>query len=207
MEWILKTDILHNVRDGEDDMSRLAVFFPGIGYTVDKPLMHYSRRLAADLGYEIRLLPYHGFPRKTLGDKDRMEESFRIALSQAREMLSDVDFMEYDDILFVGKSIGTAAATQIAGEIRTGGRIRLVLYTPLEKTFAFPCREAIVFTGAEDPWVGGKESRIPDLAREKGYPCYLIQEANHSLESKDVQKDIQNLLFIMEETRRFMEQG
>ena len=34
-------------------MKKLAVFFPGIGYTVDKPLMHYSRRLAANAGFEI----------------------------------------------------------------------------------------------------------------------------------------------------------
>ena len=31
-------------------MKKLAVFFPGIGYSVDKPLMHYSRRFAADAG-------------------------------------------------------------------------------------------------------------------------------------------------------------
>ena len=34
-------------------MKKLAVYFPGIGYTVDKPLMHYSRRLAADAGKNI----------------------------------------------------------------------------------------------------------------------------------------------------------
>lgn len=34
-------------------MKKLAVFFPGIGYTVDKPLMHYSRRLAVDAGKKI----------------------------------------------------------------------------------------------------------------------------------------------------------
>ena len=33
-------------------MKRLAVFFPGIGYTVDKPLMHYSRRLAEKHGFD-----------------------------------------------------------------------------------------------------------------------------------------------------------
>lgn len=33
-------------------MKKLAVFFPGIGYTVDKPLMHYSRRLAAEAGFQ-----------------------------------------------------------------------------------------------------------------------------------------------------------
>ena len=39
---------------------KLAVFFPGIGYTVDKPLLYYSRKLAASAGYDIRLLPYTG---------------------------------------------------------------------------------------------------------------------------------------------------
>ena len=34
-------------------MKKLAVFFPWNGYTVDKPLMHYSRRLAADAGKNI----------------------------------------------------------------------------------------------------------------------------------------------------------
>ena len=76
---------------------KLAVFFPGIGYTVDKPLMHYSRRLAAALGYEIRLVPYTGFPKKVKGDRERMVESFRIALAQTEEMLSDVDFDSYSD--------------------------------------------------------------------------------------------------------------
>ena len=32
-------------------MAKLAVFFPGIGYTVDKPLLYYSRKLAAALDY------------------------------------------------------------------------------------------------------------------------------------------------------------
>ena len=72
--------------------SKLAVFFPGIGYTVDKPLLYYSRKLAASAGYDIRLLPYTGFPDKILGDKSKMQESYQIALNQTRGMLSDVDF-------------------------------------------------------------------------------------------------------------------
>ena len=33
-------------------MKGLAVFFPGVGYHVDKPLLYYSRKIAAQLGYE-----------------------------------------------------------------------------------------------------------------------------------------------------------
>ena len=90
-------------------MNKLAVIFPGIGYSADKPLLHYSRRLAEKHGYEVIILPYSGFPRKVKGDRKKMEECFHIAVRQSRKMLSDVNFPEYDDILFIGKSIGTVA--------------------------------------------------------------------------------------------------
>ena len=119
-------------------MKRLAVFFPGIGYTVDKPLMYYSRRLAEKHGFEICLLTYRGFPKKVKGDKGKMQESYKIALKQAKEMLSDIDFEDYDDILFVGKSIGTIVAAKLASKSSVRDRIRFIFYTPLEETFSFP---------------------------------------------------------------------
>lgn len=33
-------------------MSKLAIYFPGIGYHCDKPLLYYSRSLARELGYQ-----------------------------------------------------------------------------------------------------------------------------------------------------------
>ena len=101
-------------------MSRLAVFFPGIGYTVDKPLMHYSRRLAAGLGYDVKPLPYSGFPPKILGDANKKLASFEIALNQSLEMLSETDMSAYEDILFVGKSIGTIVGAFVIGVINDG---------------------------------------------------------------------------------------
>lgn len=40
-------------------MSKLAIYFPGIGYHCDKPLLYYSRSLARELGYqECRNISY-----------------------------------------------------------------------------------------------------------------------------------------------------
>ena len=183
-------------------MKKLAVFFPGIGYTVDKPLMHYSRRLAADAGFEVLLLPYSGFPQKVKGDRAKMEESYQIALSQSIEMLSGTDFSEFDTILFVGKSIGTIVAAEIASRSPVPERIHYVLYTPLENTFAFPLGSAIAFTGDADPWV--KDGIIPRLCQERDIPCHIIPDANHSLETGDVEEDIDTLKKIMKKTRKFI---
>lgn len=76
-------------------MKKLAVFFPGIGYTVDKPLLSDSRKIVEALGYEIKLLPYQGFPEKVKGDRARMVESFRIALEQTEENRFPIKFFPY----------------------------------------------------------------------------------------------------------------
>ncbi len=183
---------------------RLAVFFPGIGYTVDKPLLHYCRKLAAENGYETLNISYSGFPEKIQGDREKMTESFRIALSQAEKKLSEIDLARYEDILFVGKSIGTIVAAKIASESSVGDRIRFILYTPLDDTFMFPAGEAIAFTGSDDPWVGKEKSRISEICREKKIPCHVIIGGNHSLECGETLKDIGNIKTVMEETERFI---
>ena len=183
-------------------MKKLAVFFPGIGYTVDKPLMHYSRKLAADAGFEIMLLPYTGFPIHVKGDREKMDESFRIALAQSKEMLAGVNLCGYDEILFVGKSIGTIVAAVIAAMSSVPDRIHFVLYTPLEDTFAYPLGEAVVFTGSSDPWVS--RDAISGLCQKAKIPCHIIPDANHSLETGNVRTDIENLGKIMKKTEKFI---
>ena len=185
-------------------MSKLAVFFPGIGYTVDKPLLYYSRRIAASLGYEVKLLPYSGFPQNVRGNKEKMAECHQIALAQAGEMLAETDLSAYDDVLFIGKSIGTTVAAEFAAKSPVAGHIRFVFYTPLEDTFVFPFKNAVVFTGTDDPWVGGSESRIDELCRRKNILCFVIPRANHSLETGSPLMDIENLQYIMEKTEKFI---
>lgn len=185
-------------------MNKLAVIFPGIGYTADKPLLHYSRRLAADQNYEIRIMNYKGFPPKIRGDRKLMEEAFAIAMKQSLEMLSDINMTAYEDILFIGKSIGTVVAAKIASESPAKDRIRLILYTPLAETFDFTFGEAMVYTGAEDPWVGNDKKSICEVCNEQGIPCSVIEKANHSLESADVFADLKVLYKILEEIERFI---
>ncbi len=181
---------------------KLALFFPGIGYTVDKPLLHYSRKLVQTMGYTIRLLPYTGFPKKDRGNTVFMEESFQIALMQAREMLADVDFSAYEEVLFVGKSIGTAVAAQIASEHPEIQKARFLLYTPLENTFTYALQDAVVFTGSADPWVG--EGQIPALCQARDIPCHVISDGNHSLECGDVARDIHIVKKVMAASAKFL---
>ena len=184
-------------------MKKLAVFFPGIGYTVDKPLIYYSRKLAADNGYDIKLLPYEGFPQKVRGDKDKMKESFEMAWSQTLNMLQDDDLKDYDEILFVGKSVGTVVAGRFASESRYRDKISLILYTPLKYTFEYGISNAIAFTGSADPWVEN-ESEIPKLCEKCDILLYIYKDANHSLETGMIDIDLDNMKDIMKKTEKYI---
>ena len=183
---------------------KIAVIFPGIGYTADKPLLYYARRIAENHGYEIKVISFSGFPSKVKGDRSKMVESFNIALKQAENSLKGIDFSVYSDVVFIGKSIGTIVAAKLASENPSKDKIRLVLYTPLEDTFSFEISNAIAFTGSADPWVGGEKSRIPEMCKVQNIPYTLIPGGNHSLETKNPESDLKSLCQVMSETEQFM---
>jgi phosphoglycolate phosphatase len=171
------------------DDRKLAVLFPGIGYHCDKPLLYYSAKVALAAGYRVRPVPYAGFPAKVRGDGDKLRACVEIAWSQACEMLADVSWAAYDDILFVGKSIGTLVASRYACERRLA--VKNVLLTPLAETFQYVAGTAIAFHGTADPWADTQA--IVAACRERGVPLCLTEGANHSLETGDALRDIQTV--------------
>lgn len=181
-------------------MKKIAVIFPGVGYHVDKPLLYYSRKIAAQNGYEIREVQYGNFPKGVKGSQEKMEKAFFSALEQAEEMLADIDFTEYDDVLFISKSVGTAVASAYAGKHRLN--TRNVYYTPVEASFQFMTQPGIVFTGTKDSWV--EFEAVERGCEEGGFPLHATEGANHSLETGDVGKDLENLREIMKITAEYI---
>ncbi len=185
---------------GDTPAKKLAVLFPGIGYTCDKPLLYYSARLARQHGYEILSVPYTGFPENVKGDAQKMKEAFSIALSQTEKLLQDVDWDSFTDILFLSKSVGTVVSTAFAD--RHHLQVRNILFTPLEETFSFPAGAAIAFHGTADPWADTKH--LQQLAKESNVPLFLTEEANHSLETGHVLKDLHILETVLQQVEQYI---
>lgn len=185
-------------------MSKLAVIFPGIGYSFDRPLLHFGMEWAAENGYEMMKVPYTGFPPKIRGSEERMQESLERAEQQTMILLKDVEWRQYERILFLSKSIGTIVAADCAAgnlhihEVRdASGRIPLqILFTPFPETFArLPERadasNAIAFHGTGDPWMDNE--KVIAAAKARNIPMYLYDGANHSLETGKTRKDLETL--------------
>ena len=184
-------------------MNKLAVIFPGVGYHTDKPLLYYSKKLAFQNGYEIVEVPYGKFPKGVKGSREKMEKAFFSAVEQAEEILKDVDFSLYDDILFISKSVGTAVSAAYGGKHHL--KTRNIYYTPVEASFQFMTQPGIVFTGTKDSWVD--HEAIKEGCKKGGFPLHVIEDANHSLETGDVMADLENLQEIMAVTADYIRCG
>ncbi len=182
---------------------KVAIIFPGMGYHSDKPLLYFSKRIARENGYEIIEVNYE-FPYKAkeiMNDRGRMKEAFEIAVSQIKEELHGINFAEYGDIIFIGKSIGTALAAHFDVQLNVGARH--LVFTPVPQTFEMLKKNAgIVFHGLSDPWCP------TDIAMKKCGELDLelckVDGANHSLETDVTVKDISNLSLIMEKVESFI---
>lgn len=183
-------------------MSKIAVYFPGIGYHCDKPLLYYSRSIAYKLGYETsRNVNYTYKAGNIRGDHEKMKEAYEILFSQAETELADIVWAEYDDVLFVSKSIGTIIAVSYAEKYGIKG-VKHILYTPLAQTFLFEPGNAIAFTGTADPWNNIDE--IVRLSKTKHIPLVQYEGCNHSLECDDTLKNIETLKDVMQRTMDFI---
>ena len=160
---------------------KIVCLFPGIGYTCDKPLLYYSWKMFASLGWKVVPIPYGGFPSGVKGNAKKMQKCAEMALDQAEELLKEIDWNQYDSILFVSKSVGTVVAGAYAA--RHHVPCRHVLFTPVESTFSFKVKDAIVFHGTADPWADSKV--IINACRDAGLTLHVTEKANHSLETGD----------------------
>lgn len=180
---------------------KLAVIFPGIGYHCDKPLLYHAKKIAAACGYEIREVPYQGFPARVKGDPEKMRRSFEMAMDQTEEILGDVCWEDYSGLLFISKSVGTVVAAAFAG--RHGLRTRNIYFTPVAATFSFAPQEGIVFHGTADPWATDEE--IEAGCRACGLPLVNVPDTNHSLElAADPIRDLQILQDVMRQVETYL---
>lgn len=185
---------------------KIALVFPGLGYHPDKPLLYYGKKLAASLGYEVIEIRYGGFVWGVKGNPEKMREAFESALRQTEEILQEKGFFtgrekqEYE-LLFISKSIGTAVAA--AWQKKHGLSGRHLYYTPVEETFLFAQQESgIAFHGTADSWA--ETAVVKEHCHRLQIPLFITEDADHSMETGEVIRDLETIKGIMEECRRYL---
>lgn len=176
---------------------KIAVFFPGIGYKFEKPLLKETIRIAQKKGFEILLVDYNGFPENA---KQELDLAVNIALSQAEKILEKICWQKYEEIVFIGKSIGTAVCS-IYPE-RKKIECKKILLTPIPQTFSIQISNAIAFYGTSDPWI--TNDQVIAGCKTNSIPLTVYDGMNHSLICSDEQKNFCTLKDVLEKCESFI---
>ncbi|MBR6229700.1 MAG: GNAT family N-acetyltransferase [Eubacterium sp.] len=164
----------------------LLVLFPGIRYSVDSPLLYYTRVAYSYAGYEVIAIDDYGV--KSGDDLGAYADQ---AVKTLTKRLKDVSFEEYAHVVFAEKSVGTVIGPMLEDAMGLKNVFHIV-YTPLEAIYSYlkPERRILgIAAGTTDKHIEIKALRA--ACKKLEIPLVEIKNGGHRLEAgKDVTKDI-----------------
>jgi len=175
------------------ESKKIAVLFPGLGYTCKRPLLYYTGEAAFARGYEVLALSYgdeiHNYKGR---DMSKLAPLVPKAVEQTLKRLMDVEWDTYSDILFISKSVGTVIAYKTAETLNL--KVRHFFMTPIPPSVPYiPLIDGCFVAGTGDPYISADMIRKaasdnPDKA------AMIFPGCNHSLEKPcDIWGNLKNL--------------
>ena len=159
----------------EINEKKLVVMFPGVGYTMDCPLLYYASFLYEAKGYEQIHMKYNSI----LFEPDLTKEEKTLkAREYIWEKAKDIDFSAYDEVVFLSKSFGTAEAGILAEKL--GINPIQVYLTPMPRALPYIKKTDTVVMGTADEVYPECKAYFDEYGIQ---PLY-IEGADHSLEVK-----------------------
>ncbi len=158
----------------------IAVCFPGTGFTCKEALFE---RLASDFsarGYDVVQLDFSHIPFREI---ESLEEAIAVAQRAVKRQLGSVPFSEYQDTVFLSKSLGTILAAYYERDYAL--HPRHLFLTPLNKTLSLVKPESRVISmvlGTQDRFLTGRA--LASYCEERNFPYFLIEGVNHSLKDE-----------------------
>ena len=180
---------------------KLAIILPGTGYHKDKPLLYYGAKLALEKGYDVQYVDYLDCFNGIRYTDEEMAEASVKAYAKTEETLNRIDFSQYIEVVFIGKSFGTLMGARYASEHKVVARH--VWYTPVLETYDYGIRGAIAFTSTKDPIADTDAMRVK--AGDNNVKLFTYMDANHSLETGETLHNIEILQDVMRLTKDYLQ--
>lgn len=158
---------------------KIVVTFPGKSGT-EIPLLYYGAKYFENLGYEKFFVNYAV-----------SEENYDFAYQNAKAVTDKIKFDEYDDIVFIGKSLGTYIACKLKEEYHVSAA--LILLTPLPETMPYIRRDndvRLTVIGTKDRYLDYQI--LQERCEKEQIPCYVEPGVGHRMEVVgDLQRDLE----------------
>ncbi len=175
-------------------MKNLAVIFPGLDYSLEKPLLYYAGKSVRNFGFEVVEVTYGKLPE---GDR---QKALDYALLAANVAVNKISFEAYDNIFFISKGNGTAVAGSILQNMIQ--KVYHILFAPINDAVSSFSEDCLVFTSSKDDTI-----HIDEVMKRHGeiaFELHVSKEADHNLELGDALKDIFMLRKVQEICQRYI---
>lgn len=162
---------------------KIVVSFPGVR-GCEIPLLYLGSKHFEDLGYEKLFISH----------PDSDEIGPEILYENAEKIIRSIAFEEYENIVFIAKSMGTVTACKIKEKYKIPAS--LILFTPLNETLPYITDKndiLLISAGENDRYLDSKILR--ELCEKENIKCYIEPGVGHRMEVKDDLKRNLEIIF------------
>lgn len=158
--------------------NKLAVIFPGRRYSTDRSLLYFPERMLQSRGFETVRLHYD--IDRDVQEVEPLEVNIRNAASYAVNHTDKILWENYDEIVFLSKSIGTLVASNLKSFIGARAKsIHQIMLTPLEQTIPFIDKNDLIVIGDNDRFLPDAKTKLAHFPN-----VYIFPHFTHSLEAQ-----------------------
>lgn len=184
----------------KQESSKLAIILPGMGYTVQAPLLYYSTGLMFNKRYDVLHINYQY---DSSFSKLGTNEQFLKIHEDVNEVINLVlAGNPYKDFTIIAKSIGTLALAALVNQERFF-KAQTVWLTPLitrdvvYQALQLAAQQSLVIFGDEDPVYD--EERFNVLKEITNITAKVITGLNHGLE---IENDIYHSIEVIKQVTK-----
>lgn len=164
---------------------RLAILYPGMRYTCDKPLLYYTTELLLARGYDVLQL-WSDYRDDSFDQLSQAEKTIRLIADGQAIYHAGQQAGDYEKTILCGKSLGTLIMAFILNQNQDIPDLKTIWLTPL---LNLPPVPEIILNNQKPIFIAGS---LADLTFNSGpydqfksrtnITSYTIEEADHSLE-------------------------
>ena len=182
----------------EKEARQVAVIFPGVGYTCHMPLLYYPSQALLALGMDVLWVEYNYIRQPAYRMLSGAEQNQWLIADVAAACKNVRAQRAYQEIVLIGKSMGTRAMAQLIATDARLAQCRDVWLTPVLRDDTVreqirSRRQALVVIGTADPYYDS--AYLAELQAETPSRVLVVQDADHSMEIKG---DVRSSLMVLE---------
>ncbi len=162
--------------------NKLAVMFPGRGYTCDMPLLYHLSRAIIEKGYDLLQVRYEYGNNNKFNLLPPSEQVKWMTKDNVNAVRAALEQGTYNEVLLVGKSMGSFAMTFVMNAMAFEQSLKSIWLTPtIKQAEVFEHMKTVqhpsyLIMGDNDPHYNA--AKLEQLPQQQ----LIVPNANHSME-------------------------